>query len=191
MFEELIATEGVREIVELRGRTVVMALHGGIEKATFPLAGAIAEATGASLYAVVQPPDLFWHVPSIAYDPAVSQGLRDVVDHADLAISLHGFGRPGLEDAALLGGRNRRLARRLAQRMRQLGVRAIDRIEEIPRGLRGLHRANPVNLPTHGGVQIELGGGLRSRPSTESIFDAVTGIVAALGSTSRSANPNG
>lgn len=182
MFEELIATDGVREVVELRSRTVVMALHGGIERATYPLAGAIADAAGASLYAVVQPPEIFWHVPSIAYDPASSDGLRTVVEHADLAISLHGFGRRGLEDAALLGGSNRRMARRLARRMRQLGVRAIDRVEEIPRGLRGLHRANPVNLPRHGGVQIELGGGLRSRPFTERIIEAVTDVIAASGS---------
>ncbi len=184
MFAELIATEGVREIVELRGSTVVMALHGGIEKETYPLAGAIADATGASLYAVVQPPDLFWHVPSTAYDPAVSRRLRAAIDRADVAVSLHGFGRPGLEHAALLGGTNRGIARQLGERMRQLGLKAIDRIEDIPRGLRGTHGANPVNLPTHGGVQIELGGGIRMQPFADRVLEAVTDVVRALGSSS-------
>ena len=32
----------------------------------------------------------------------------------------------------------------------------VDDLEEIPRGLRGLHDANPVNLPRDGGVQLEL-----------------------------------
>ena len=29
-------------------------------------------------------------------------------------------------------------------------------LDDIPRELRGLHPANPVNLPRHGGVQLEL-----------------------------------
>lgn len=191
VFAELIATEGVREIVEIRGPTLLMALHGGIEKETFPLATAIADAADASLYAVVQPPDLFWHVPSIRYDPSRSRRLRMVIDRSDLAISLHGFGRPGLENAALLGGSNRRVARMLGDRMRRLGLRAIDRIEDIPRGLRGMHRANPVNLPTHGGVQIELGGGIRRQPFTDRVLEAVTDVLWALGSPSLSPGPTG
>lgn len=178
MLDELLATDGVREIAVTRGRIVVMALHGGLERATYPLAEAIAERTGASLYAVVQPNDFWWHVPSTAYDPAMSEPLRTVIGHADIAVSLHGFGRPGLEDAVLLGGSHRRLAATLGATMREAGLRAIDAIDGIPRGLRGLHAANPVNLPRRGGVQIEMSGGVRRRPHTETIVDVVSQVLA-------------
>ena len=52
-----------------------MAIHGGLEEGTETMAEAVAEATGASLYAVVQPQTLWWHVPSIRYDPAESAAL--------------------------------------------------------------------------------------------------------------------
>jgi phage replication-related protein YjqB (UPF0714/DUF867 family) len=176
---ELIATEGVREIAITRGRVVIMALHGGVERATFPIAEAIAAETGASLYAVVQPEDFFWHVPSTEFDPAKSEALATVVDHADLAVSLHGFGRRGLEDAVLLGGSHRPLAAALGAAMRAADVRAIDELHVIPPGLRGVHPANPVNLPQHGGVQIEMSASVRRPPHRERIVETVSEVVTA------------
>ena len=53
-----------------------LALHGGLEAGTAEIAQAAAVASNASIYAVVQPDDLRWHVPSHAFDPAQSDALR-------------------------------------------------------------------------------------------------------------------
>ena len=180
MLDELIATDGVREVAIRRSRVVVMALHGGVEHATYSLAEAIADASGASLYAVVQPDDFFWHVPSTQFDPDKSPALRDIVSHADVAISLHGFGRPGFEDAVLLGGSHRGLASAIGDVMRDADLRAIDDVEAIPAGLRGLHPANPVNLPRGGGVQIEMSAAVRRRPPSDRIVKAVSAVIGAI-----------
>ena len=180
MLGELIGTEGVREVVVLRSRVAVMALHGGLEQGTYQLATAIADRAKASLYSVVQPDDFFWHVPSTAFDPAQSEQLSRILDHCTVAISLHGFGRPGLEDAVLLGGSNRDLARRIAATMRGAGLHAVHDIEAIPPGLRGLHPANPVNLPLCGGVQLELSASVRRRPASESIVTCVADTLRTL-----------
>ena len=182
MLDELIATDGVREVAVTRSRVAVMALHGGLEHATFPLAESIAERSGSSLYAVVQPENFWWHVPSTRYDPAMSDALAGIVTHADLAISLHGFGRPGYEDTVLLGGSHRSLAATIGRALRDEGIRAIDEVDEIPKGLRGLHPANPVNLPAHGGVQIELSDGVRRRPVSETLVRVLVAAIDGLDS---------
>lgn len=181
VLDELIATEGVREIAIRRSPVVIMALHGGVEHATFRLAEEIADATDSSLYAVVQPDDFFWHVPSIEFDPAKSAALASMMAHADVAVSLHGFGRPGFEDAVLIGGTHRPLANAIAAAMRAVELRAIDRLAAIPVGLRGVHPANPVNLPRNGGVQIEMSSAVRKPPHSARLVEAVSGVIAGLG----------
>ena len=52
--------------------------------------------------------------------------------------------------------RARRRARRRAGRRPCPTTRSSTDLEAIPRELRGLHPDNPVNVPPHGGVQIEL-----------------------------------
>jgi phage replication-related protein YjqB (UPF0714/DUF867 family) len=141
-----------------------MALHGGLEAGTFEIAQEVAHATGASLYAVIQPHDLRWHVPSILFDPAASPSLRRFLAHARFAISLHGFGRQGVKATALLGGCNRAAAARLATGLGRHGFAAVSDYAAMPSGLRGLHRRNPVNLPERGGVQVELTPDLRRTP---------------------------
>src|SRR5690606_39793265 len=65
VFAELLAHPGVEEQVELRSRFGFLAIHGGsLERGTAEVADAAAEQAGASLYAVRQPDDLRWHVPS-------------------------------------------------------------------------------------------------------------------------------
>ena len=85
-------------------------------------------ASGATFYAVVQPDDLRWHVPSHRYDPDVLRlRCRRSSTHVDIVISVHGFG--GLRDAddrwttALLGGANREFARRPRSRADQRAAR--------------------------------------------------------------------
>jgi phage replication-related protein YjqB (UPF0714/DUF867 family) len=159
VFAELLATPGVVEEVELRSSIGFMAYHGGnLERVTDVVARAAAEASGASLYAVCQPEGFRWHLPSIAIGSQPSPGLETFVEHIDVAISIHGFGREGLWTSLLLGGRNRALARHVAGCLRPaLGDYSIlDDLEAIPEQLRGQHRHNPVNLPRSTGVQVEL-----------------------------------
>ena len=139
------------------------ALHGGLEQGTAEIAEAAAGAAGASFYAVVQPDDLRWHIPSHRYDPTASQALREFVAHVDIVISVHGFG--GVRDAddrwttALLGGSNRELAH-------DFGTRACGGAAGLPLDRRSRHhsaatcagctRTIPSTASRGGGVQLEL-----------------------------------
>jgi len=158
-FAELLAHAGVEEDLELRSGFGFMAFHGGnLEEGTDLVAAAAARAAGASLYAVRQPPTLRWHVPSIEVLPEESSSLRAFLDHVDVAIAIHGFGRPELRRTLLLGGRHRVLARHVAGHLSgRLGDhRVVDDLDAIPVDLRGVHPRNPVNAVGDGGVQLEL-----------------------------------
>ncbi len=180
MLSDLLASPGVTEAVDLRGPAGIMALHGGLEAGTDAIAAGAAAAAAASSYRVVLPDDLAWHVPSTRFDPAESDRLRRFLEHVRVAISVHGFGRRGLERTVLVGGGNRRLAGRVAGALRRhTSLSIVDDVERMPRGLRGLHPRNPVNLPARGGVQLELSPGAREP-------EAAAGIVAAVASVLRS-----
>ena len=158
-FAELLAMPGVREVCELRGRVGFMAYHGGsLEEQTDVIASRAAERSGASYYAVLQPDDLQWHIPSHKVSPDSSAQLQSFIDHVDTVITIHGFGRRDHFTSLLLGGQNRDLADHVANHLRPrlpdyVIVTALDR---IPKDLRGMHPDNPVNLPVRQGVQIEL-----------------------------------
>jgi len=159
MFADLLEHDGVRELCELRSRFGFLAFHGGsLERGTDAVAVAAADAAGASVYAVVQPPDLRWHVPSHLVDPAASPALASFIAHVDVAVAVHGYGREGWWTTMLLGGGHRPLAHALAAELR--GALAhyttIDDIDDVPVELRGSHPDNPVNLVRGGGVQLEL-----------------------------------
>ncbi|HWC66930.1 MAG TPA: poly-gamma-glutamate hydrolase family protein [Acidimicrobiales bacterium] len=158
-FAELLAHPGVEEVCELRGRFGFMAFHGGsLEEMTDVIARAAAARAGASYYGVHQPPDLQWHIPSTQIDPAVSTVLGRFLQHVDVVVTVHGYGREGLWSALLVGGGNRTLGAHLGGHLRQSlpAYDVIDDIDRVPRELRGLHRDNPVNRPRHGGAQLEL-----------------------------------
>lgn len=158
-FADLLAAPGVDEVCELRGRFGFMAYHGGnLEWLTDVIAERAAALAGASLYAVVQPEGMREHLPSTRVAPAESPTLTAFLDHVDVVITVHGFGRRGLFSSLLLGGRNRELADHTgdALRRRLPAYDVITELDRIPSKLRGLHERNPVNLPRHGGVQIEL-----------------------------------
>lgn len=159
-FASLIARPDVDEVCELRGRFGLMAFHGGnLERTTDVIAQEVAQRSGASLYAVIQHAPLREHVPSITIRPEHSAQLQQFLDHVDTVIAVHGYGRETQFWNVLLGGRNRALASHLAGHLRAALPEAfgvVDDLEEIPRGLRGLHEDNPVNLPSNAGVQLEL-----------------------------------
>lgn len=195
MFAELLATPGVTETVELRSpRVGVMAYHGGnLERVTDVVARRVADRTEASLYTVCQPDDLRWHIPSRVIGADPSPALRSFVDHVDVALSIHGFGREGMWTSLLLGGRNRRLAAHVAGHLRTAldGYEIVDDLEAVPRALRGQRFDNPVNLPAAHGVQIELPPRVRgmgpkwahldpgeTAPPTLALVDALSDAVA-------------
>jgi phage replication-related protein YjqB (UPF0714/DUF867 family) len=163
MLAELLAHDGVVEHCELRSpRIGFVALHGGLEAMTFEIAAEAARRSAASLYAVVQPDDLKWHIPSSRHDVADSDALRDFCAHVDVVISVHGYG--GVRDSAarwttvLLGGSNRVLAGELSTLLGGVlpDYTWVAELEHIPAAYRGMHEQNPVNRPSSGGVQIEL-----------------------------------
>ena len=163
-FTEWLAQPGVVEVCELRGTFGFMAFHGGaLEERTDLIATAAAEASGASLYAVLHPPPDPLHLPStlgnlLRVRPADSPALARFIEHVDVVVTIHGYGRWGMFTAILLGGRNRQLATSIADRLRPAldGYEVVTDLDVIPRELRGLHPENPVNLPRFDGVQIEL-----------------------------------
>jgi len=194
-FAELLATPGVREVVELRSTFGFMAFHGGsLEERTDVIAAAAAEASSASYYGVLQPADLQWHLPSTQVSPAASSALAQFLDHVDVVVTVHGFGRHGYWTTLLLGGGNRALAEHVGAHLRTAlpGYEVLTDLDRIPRGLRGLHADNPVNLPRGGGVQLELPPRVRGNtprcpppgpdgfvPETRALVEA---LVAAAGS---------
>jgi phage replication-related protein YjqB (UPF0714/DUF867 family) len=173
----LLAEPGVQEVMSLAGPVGFLALHGGgQDRLTDKIAAEAASRSGASLYAVVQPPHMRWHIPSYRYSPQESERLRTFVDHVSVVISVHGYGvdgwrmdwrPPGFEstrlgqfharEAFLIGGRNRERAADLAARLRTAlpGYEVWDDLERIPPKASGQDHRNPVNLPREGGVQVE------------------------------------
>jgi phage replication-related protein YjqB (UPF0714/DUF867 family) len=188
-FATLLQMPGVREVSELRGRVGFMAYHGGaLEAMTDIIATRAAERSGASLYAVIQPDGMREHLPSIQVRPAESEQLATFIEHVDIVVTVHGYGRRGLFSSLLLGGGNRVFAEHVGDSLRRT-LPAYDirtEVDAIPEPLRGLHRHNPVNLPRDGGVQIELPPRVRGSsplwwdwegpgltPHTESLIDGL------------------
>ena len=160
MLRALLGRPEVEEICELRGQFGFMAIHGGnLERVTDVVAREAAARAGASCYAVIQAAPLRHHVPSAMFDPAHSVMLASFLGHVDVVVAVHGYGRDDRVHQLLLGGRNRELAGHVAAHLRD-GLPdvydVLDRLADIPEGLRGLHPDNPVNRPSRGGVQIEL-----------------------------------
>ncbi len=191
-FRDLLATPGVREVCQLRGRLGFMAYHGGaLEALTDIIAEQAAARSDASFYGVLQPPDLNWHIPSHRVAPTESETLATFLDHVDIVITVHGFGRREMWTTLLLGGQHRPFADHIAKHLRpRLPEYTIEtNLKAMPKELRGLHATNPVNLARQQGVQIELPPRVRGSspvwkdwvgpglvPHTNSLID---GLVAA------------
>lgn len=158
---DLLALDGVREElrVEHTSRVGFMALHGGhLEAQTDRIALAAADRSGASAYVVHHPDGLDRHLSSVRYRPSESAALHTFLEHVDVVVSLHGYGRVGWWTSVLVGGADRALAHALAGELgaRLPDYRLVTDLDELPPQLRGLSAANPVNLTRGGGVQLEL-----------------------------------
>jgi phage replication-related protein YjqB (UPF0714/DUF867 family) len=183
MFDELLRYPGVIEDSQLRSRFGFLAFHGGsLERGTAEVAAAAADLGGASLYAVRQPEDLRWHIPSALVDPGLSPVLGAFLDHVDVVVSVHGYGRRGYSKVVLIGGRNRQLASRAAEVLRAAvpSHRFVHDLHHIPPTLRGVHPDNPVNRTRGGGIQIELPSTLRDGDGAEPDRDALISALASL-----------
>ena len=87
MFDELLAQEGVEEVLTLRSTFGFMAYHGGgLEEMTEVIAQAAAEKSGASYYGVHQPAGMEWHIPSHKVVREHSDALGAFLDHVDIVI---------------------------------------------------------------------------------------------------------
>jgi phage replication-related protein YjqB (UPF0714/DUF867 family) len=180
-WRRLLGHPEVRSLVVVAGPIGLLAYHGGVEAGTHDVAVAAAQACGASLYALDQPEGLRWHVRSTLVDPAADPGLAEVLGHIRVALSVHGYGRHGHPHDILLGGRNRVWARAVGDGLRTAlpEMVVVDDLAAIPPPLRGLHPANPVNLPVEAGVQIELPAHLRRSPELRArVAQALAAVVA-------------
>ncbi len=179
----LLAEPGVIEVSNLRSRFGFLAIHGGgLEQMTDVLAERAAAATGASVYLVRHPDRYPHHLPSIRFRAEESTRLAEFLDHVDVAVSLHGYGRLGSSTQLLAGGQNRRLASHLARHIQVPGYRVVTDLDAIPVELRGMHPQNPVNRVADGGTQLELSARVRGI-SPRSPFpgaDGLSPVTAAL-----------
>ena len=154
---ELLAEPGVVESSTLRSRFGFLAIHGGgLEKMTDVIAERVAAAAEASVYVVRHPEHYPHHLSSAAYTAGQSTLLDAFLEHVDVVVSLHGYGRVGRTMQLLAGGGNRPLAAHLARHVAVPGYEVITDLEAIPRELRGMHPDNPVNRTRGGGAQLEL-----------------------------------
>jgi phage replication-related protein YjqB (UPF0714/DUF867 family)/gamma-glutamylcyclotransferase (GGCT)/AIG2-like uncharacterized protein YtfP len=154
---ELLADPHVSEFSELRSRFGFLAIHGGgLEEMTDVIAERAADAAGASVYLVKHPSRYPHHLPSAQYLAAESARLAEFLDHVDVTVSVHGYGRIGRPTQLLAGGRNRALAAHVAEHLDLPGYHVVTDLGAIPRELRGQHPQNPVNQTRYGGMQLEL-----------------------------------
>jgi phage replication-related protein YjqB (UPF0714/DUF867 family) len=193
---ELLADRAVVEDSTLRSRFGFLAIHGGgLEQMTDVIAERAAEAAGASVYVVRHPDHYPHHLPSARYLAAQSPRLAEFLDHVEVAVSLHGYGRIGRSTQLLAGGRNRALAVHLAQHVEVPGYQVVTDLDAIPRELRGLHPDNPVNRVRGGGAQLELTPrvrGLSPRsplPGDDGLSPATSALVHGLVAAARTWSP--
>ena len=183
MFDELLRHPGVVEECELRSPFGFLAIHGGsLERGTAEVATEAADRARASVYAVHQPEDLHWHIPSALVDPDLSPAMSSFLEHVEVVVSVHGYGRKGHSNVVLIGGRNRHFATRAAEVLRAAvpSHRFIDDLHGIPSTLRGVHHDNPVNRTRGGGIQLELPPTLRDGEGNPADRDALIAALASL-----------
>ena len=183
MFDELLRHPGVVEEWNLRSCFGFLAIHGGsLERGTAEVATEAADRAGASVYAVRQPEDLHWHIPSALVDPSRAPTLNAFLEHIEIVVSVHGYGPRGHSNVVLIGGQNRQLAARAADVLRAAvpSHRFIDDVHAIPPTLRGVHHDNPVNRTRGGGIQLELPPTLRDGEGAPTDRDALISALASL-----------
>jgi phage replication-related protein YjqB (UPF0714/DUF867 family) len=190
---ELLAHPGMIEDSTLRSQFGFMAIHGGgLEQMTDVIAERAADAADSSVYVVRHPDRYPHHLPSALYRAQESERLAEFLDHVEVVVSLHGYGRIGRSTQLLAGGRNRELAKHLAHHVNVPGYQVVTDLDAIPRELRGMHPDNPVNRVRSGGTQVELTPRVRGisprsgLPGDDGLAPATSKLVQGLVATARS-----
>lgn len=191
-FSELLQQTGIEEDSQLRSRFGFLAIHGGgLEQMTDVIAQRAADAAHASVYVVRHPDRWPHHLPSARFRAEESTTLGQFLDHVDVVISLHGYGRIGRSTQLLAGGCNRKLADHLARYINLPGYHLVTDLNAIPPELRGQHRDNPVNRARDGGVQLELSPRVRGisprsqLPGDDGLSPVTSALVAGLAAAAR------
>lgn len=184
---ELLTDPAVVEECRLRSRFGFMAIHGGgLEQMTDVIAERAADAAGASVYLVRHPAGYPHHLRSARFLAEESARLAAFLDHVEVAVSVHGYGRIGRSTHLLAGGRNRDLAAHLARHVDVPGYQLVTDLDAIPAELRGLHPDNPVNRVRGGGTQLELSSRVRGTsprsqlPGAGGLSPATAALVSGL-----------
>lgn len=188
----LLSQPGIAEDSRLRSRFGFLAIHGGgLEQMTDVIAERAADAAGASVYVVRHPHRYQHHLPSARFRAAESPALAQFLDHVDVVVSLHGYGRIGRSTQLLAGGRNRALAAHLARHLNLPGYHLVTELAAIPPELRGVHPDNPVNRARGGGVQLELSPRVRGisprspLPGDDGLSPVTSALVRGLAAAAR------
>ncbi len=191
-FPQVLDLPDVVERCELRSPFGFMAFHGGnLERRTEGIAAEAARRSGSSVYSVIQPDGMRHHFPSATVDPVHSDTLAGFIDHCRVVIAVHGYGRHGHWNDLLCGGQNRQLALHTAEHLRAVlpdRYNVVTHLGDIPKALRGVHPANPVNRPRNKGMQLELPPGVRGLtpladryptpfPHLQSLIDGLAGAA--------------
>jgi phage replication-related protein YjqB (UPF0714/DUF867 family) len=191
-FSELLQFPGVAEQSRLRSRFGLLAIHGGgLEQMTDVIAERAGDAADASVYVVHHPDGYPHHLPSSKFRTEESPTLAEFLDHVDVVVSLHGYGRIGRSTQLLAGGRNRKLAAHLDRHLDLPGYHLVTDLDAIPSELRGMHRDNPVNRARDGGVQLELSSRVRGisprsqLPGADGLSPATSALVHGLAAAAR------
>jgi phage replication-related protein YjqB (UPF0714/DUF867 family) len=192
-FSALLSEPGVTESSRLRSRFGFLAIHGGgLEQMTDVIAERAAEAAGASVYVVRHPHRYPHHLPSVCFSADESPRLAEFLDHVDVVVSLHGYGRLGQSTRMLAGGRNRELASQLARHIDVPGYQVVTDLDAIPPELRGLHPRNPVNQVRNCGAQLELSSRVRGisprspMPGADGLSPVTSALIRGLVAAARS-----
>jgi phage replication-related protein YjqB (UPF0714/DUF867 family)/gamma-glutamylcyclotransferase (GGCT)/AIG2-like uncharacterized protein YtfP len=190
---ELLSQPGMLETSRLRSRFGFLAIHGGgLEQMTDVIAERAAEAADASMYLLRHPDRYPHHLSSARFHADESPRLAEFLDHVDVAVSLHGYGRIGRSTQLLAGGGNRALAAHLAWHIDLPGYQVVTELDKIPLELRGMHPNNPVNRVRGGGTQLELSPKVRGisprspLPGNDGLSPVTSTLVHGLATAARS-----
>lgn len=189
---ELLADPDAHEVSRLRSPFGFLAIHGGgLERMTDVIAERAAEAGDASVYVLRHPDGYPHHLPSARFLAEESRQLAEFLDHVDVVVSVHGYGRTGRSTELLAGGGNRALAMHLARCVEIPGYQMVTDLGAMPVGLRGLHPDNPVNRARGGGTQLELSPRIRGLsprsqpPGDDGLSPATAALVRGLAAAAR------
>lgn len=136
----------------------LLALHGSYEGGTAEIARQTAARCDATCLVFTQLDGAPAHVPSHVMAQGGSRLLSRFLARVSMTVSVHGHMRRGEPTTIFVGGGNRAAAAVLADSLAALRPEfsVVADLDDIPDGLRGLSRMNPVNLSERGGVQLEL-----------------------------------